>query len=87
MLFLVPVFPPFPPSTADRLLISMLFILSLEFCSFPSFEPHFFVSSFWQAPCVCFYVLGRAAMSPGLGRVALCSWCPVGPRGAGFPVT
>ena len=41
-------------------------VLFLEFCSVLSFGPYFFVSSFWQPPCVCFCVLGRAALTPCL---------------------
>ena len=41
----------------------------------------FFFSSFWLLPCVCFYVLGKVATLPRLGRVALYSRCPVGPSG------
>ena len=51
-------------------------VLSLEFCSVLSF-----VSSFCLSPCVCFCVLGRSAMSPGLDRLALCSRHPRGPSG------
>lgn len=31
---------------------------------------------------LCFYVLGRSAISPNLGRVALCSSCPLSPVSA-----
>ena len=41
-------------------------VLFLEFCSVLSFGPYFCVSSFWQPPCVCFCVLGRAALTPCL---------------------
>ena len=48
--------------------------ISISFSSFSevliSFGPCFFVSSFWQPPCVCFYVLGRAALTLFLGSVA-----------------
>ena len=47
----------------------------LEFWSVLWFGPCFFVSSFWQPPCVCFYVLGRAAMLPCLSSMAYCSRC------------
>ena len=33
---------------------------------------------FWLPLCVCFCVLGRSVVSPSLGRVALCSRCPMG---------
>ena len=54
-------------------------VLFLEFCSVISLGTRFFISSFWLPPCVYFYVLGIAALSPGLGIVALRSRCPVGP--------
>ena len=38
----------------------------------------------WLPLCVCFYVLCRASTSPGLGRVALCSRCPIGLSGTGL---
>ena len=71
--------------TSDRLLVSILLssFSGVLFCSF--IWDMFFVSSFWQFPCVCFYVLGRAAMSSSLGQVALCSRFPIGPRGAALP--
>ena len=37
----------------------------VEFCSVLSFGPYFFVS-IWQPPCVCFCVLGKAALTPCL---------------------
>ena len=37
------------------------------------FEIYFFASPILAAVCVCFYVLGRSAMTPGLGRVPLYS--------------
>ena len=45
-------------SAPDRFLISIFFFLVLfpESWSVLSFGPCFFVSSFWQPPCVCFYV-------------------------------
>ena len=51
-------------SASDRLLISISFIFFLEFYSVFSFGPYFFVSLFWQPSCVCFCVLGRAALIP-----------------------
>ncbi|KAF6088476.1 hypothetical protein HJG60_008301 [Phyllostomus discolor] len=54
-------------SASDRLHISILFS---SFSGVLSFAPCFFVSSFWQPPCVCFYVLGRPAFTPCLGSVA-----------------
>ena len=56
-------------SVPSRLLVSILFI-SFSGVLFSSLIWNGFVSSLWQPPCVCFYVLGRTAMSPGLGRVA-----------------
>lgn len=47
----------------------------LEFCPVFSFRTCFFVS-FYLPHCVHFYVLGRCAMPPSLGRVDLCR-CPV----------
>ena len=46
------------------------FILFLEVWSVHSFGPYFFVSSFWQPPCVCFYVLGGAALTYFLSSMA-----------------
>ena len=57
-------------SISSRWLVSFCLVLFLEFHSFLLFGTCFFVSSFWQASCVCFYVLGRAAVFPSLGRVA-----------------
>ena len=45
-------------------------VLLLEFCSFLSFGPYFFVSSIWQPPHVCFCVLGRAALTDSLSSMA-----------------
>ena len=45
-------------------------VLFLGFCSVLSFGPYFFVSSIWQPPCVCFCVLGRAALTPCLSSMA-----------------
>ena len=56
-------------SASDRSIISICSFF-LEFWSVFLFGPCFFVFSFWQPPCVCFYVLDRAAMTPGLGIVA-----------------
>ena len=47
-------------------------VLFLEFCSVLSLGPCFFFSSFWQPPCVCFYVLGTAALTPCLSSMASC---------------
>ena len=38
----------------------------------------FLCHPFWLLLCVCFCVSGRSAMTPSLGRVVLCSTCPVG---------
>ena len=54
-------------SASCSLLVSILFNSFLEFCSVLSFGPCYFVSSFWQPLCVCFYVFGRAATSPRRG--------------------
>ena len=51
--------------------------LFLEFWSVLSFGPCSFISSFWQPPCLCFCVSGRAALTPCLW----CSRCPVGYSG------
>ena len=53
-------------SACDRLAIFFCLVLFLVFCSFLSFGLCFFVSSIWQPPCVCFCVLGRAALTPCL---------------------
>ena len=50
----------------------------LETSPILSLGTYFFAFLFWLPPYFCFYVLGRAAMSPGLGRVALYSRCPIG---------
>ena len=47
-------------------------VLFLGFYSVLSFGPYFFVSSIWQPPCVCFCVLGRAALTSCLSKVAYC---------------
>ena len=56
-------------SASDRLLISISLAFFLKSCSVLSFGPCFFVSSFWQPPCFCFYVLGRAALTLCLGSM------------------
>ena len=66
---------------SGRLLAFILFssfsvVLS---CSFIWYM--FLCVSFWLPPCVYFYVLGKAALSLSLGRMVLCSRCPVGPSG------
>ena len=53
-------------SASDRLAISSHLVLFLEFCSVLSFGPYFFVSLIWQPLCVCFCVLGKAALTPCL---------------------
>ena len=74
-------------TASNRFLISISFsFFSWSFDLFFSFGPCCLVSSFWQPPCVCFYVLGGAAMSPGLCRVALCSRCLTGLSGAVYLV-
>ena len=69
-------------STSCRLLVSTLFNLFLEFCfaeQIETFWTCFFTFSFCLHPCVCFYILGRAATSLSFGRVASWSRCPMGP--------
>ena len=68
-------------SASSRVLVSILLssFSGVLFCSF--IWDVFVASSFWQLPCVCFYKLGRAAMTPSLGRVALCSRCSMGSNG------
>ena len=53
-------------------LSSFCLVLLLEFCSVLSFGPHFFVSSFWQPPCVYFCILDRDALTLCLSSVAYC---------------
>lgn len=53
----------------------------LKFCLSILFLRYSFASSFCLILCVCFYVLGISAMSPGLEKVDLQSRCPVGPSG------
>ena len=50
----------------------------LEISPVLSYGACFFVAPFWLPLCVCFYVLGRSAMTPSLCAIALCSRCPVG---------
>ena len=69
----------------DYLPLFHLFLF-LETSPVLSFGTCFFVS-FWLLPCVYFHVLDRAVMFPGLGRVAFCSRCRVGPRGAASLIT
>ena len=56
-------------SASDRLLMSMLSssFSGVLICSF--IWAMFLFSSFWQPPCVCVYVLGRAAMTLCLGSM------------------
>ena len=59
-------------------------LLFLEFWSVLSFGVYFFVSSIWQPPCVCFCVLGRAALTPCLSSVtywrkSICKLCGTEP--------
>ena len=65
-------------SVSGILLASIHLVLFLEMSPILSFWTCFFVSPFWLLLCVCFYVLGRAATSPRLGRVALRSRHSVG---------
>ena len=57
-------------SASDRLVISISFssFPGVLLCSF--IGPYFFVSLIRQPPCVCFCVLGRAALTPCLSSVA-----------------
>ena len=73
-------------STSSKLLVCILFSYFLEFCSVLSLGTCFFVSSFQHPPRVAFYLLGTAAMSPGLRRVTLCTRCPVRSSGTVFPI-
>ena len=50
---------------SNRLLISILFS-SFFVVLLGSFIWAIFLCSFWQPPCVCFYILGRAALTPVL---------------------
>ena len=59
-------------SIACLLFVSILFLFS------PVFSSDTFVSLFWLSFCVPFYVLGRCAMPPSLGWLALYICCPVG---------
>ena len=65
-------------SFSGRLFTSILFSYFSRFCLVLSFGTNSFVSSFWLTLRVCFYVLGRSAVSPRLEGVALCRRCPVG---------
>ena len=67
-------------SSLSNLITSVLNSASID-CLSPfhvvlAFGPYFFVSSIWQPLCVCFCVLGRAAL-------ARCLSAPVKLRGAG----
>ena len=55
-------------------------LISISFSSFSGVwsDLSFGHVAFWQLPCVCFYVLGRAALTPCLGSVAYYSRCLVG---------
>ena len=68
-------------SASGRWLVSIL-VIFLEFCPILSLGIYFFIPSFLLPLCVCAYVLNRSALFPSLGRVALCSRCPIGPSGA-----
>ena len=64
---------------SGRLLASILFSSFSGILSYSFIWTCFFVCTFRLPPCVCFYVLDRAAMSPGFGRVILYSRCSMGP--------
>ena len=73
-------------SVSDRLLIFILFS-SFSGVLICCFIWAMFLCSFWQPPCVCFYVLGRAAGTPCLGSMAGCSTCPAGPSGTACTIS
>ena len=52
--------------------------LFLETSPILSFGVYFFVYSFWLLLCVCFYVLGKSAMTPSFGSMAICIMCLMG---------
>lgn len=60
---------------SGQLFISVSFSSFSEFC-LVSFGTYTFFSSFGLNLCVCFYVLGGSAVSPGLEGVALCRKLP-----------
>ena len=65
-------------SASDRLAISISFSsFFLGFCSVLSFGPYFFASSIWQPPCICFYVVGRAALTPCFSSMTYVAKAPV----------
>ena len=66
---------------SDKLLTSLSFSSFSGDSSYSFILVMFFVSLYWLPLCVCFYVLSRYAMTSSLGRVALCSSCPVGKSG------
>ena len=66
---------------SGKFLFPLYLALFLEISPIISFWTCFFISLFRLTFCVCFYVLGRTAMTPSLGMMALCSRCPVGPHG------
>ena len=74
-------------AASGKLLVSTLLSSFLEFCSVLSLGTCLFVSSLYPPPCVCFYVLGRGAISPMVGRVAFCSRYSVGPSGIASLIT
>ena len=53
--------------------------LFLEFYSVLLFGTCYFVSSFWQLPCVCFYILGKTANPSVLVEWPYVSRYPIGP--------
>ena len=73
--------------TLCLIIVSILFRLFNRFGSVLSFQTCSLVFSFWQPLCVCFYVVGRGAMHPRLGRVHLSSRCSVGSSGTASLIT
>ena len=74
-------------SASARLHISILFS-TFSGVLFYSFIWGTFFSLLILAACVCYYVLGRAATSSGLGRMTyICGRCLVGSSGAASPAT
>lgn len=55
-------------------------VVLLRFCLVLSFRTYSSVSSFYLVLRVCFSVLCRPAVPPGLDAVALCRGHPLGPR-------
>ena len=69
---------------SGRLIILFCLVLFAEILS-SSLVWKIFLALFILPLCVYLYVLGRSGMSPGLGRVAMCRRCPVGPSSMVLP--